>query len=240
MGRVLAGAFKLPWEQRKPLAHAVCIPLLSLIGVSLVSEFELITLPEAFEWLWMFIYVVPTAWLAVYILRFLLRDLSDARTGVESGNAKRVVLYALLVLGFWALVMGVTIFGVLEMPASDTGDLIAHMVQTLVLLVVCLVVSALIGGRFCLALPAIAVGAGVRAAVRAARGNTLRLTMVFAWLPVALTVLIELLIGEDAGIFDLTLLVVLGAIVTIVEVAALSLSYRELTQPAPPPTDPPA
>ena len=64
--------------------------------------------------------------------------------------------------------------------------------------------------------------------------------MVFALLPVALTLPIELLFREDPGFLELTLLVVLGAIITIVEVAALSLSYRELIQPEPPPTDPPA
>ena len=119
-------------------------------------------------------------------------------------------------------------------------ELFAHMVQIAVLFVVSTVISALIGGRFCLALPAIALGADVRAAVLAARGNTLRLTVVFALLPVALTLPIGLLIGEDPGFLELTLLVVLGTIVTVVEVAALSLSYRELTQPAPPPTNPPA
>ena len=243
MARVLAGAFKLPWEQRKPLARAVFVPLLAVIGVSLIGEFDLIALPETLDWLWVVIYCVPAAWLAVYIHRFLLRDLSDAHTGAKSGNVKRVVLYGLLGLAFWALLIGATLFGTRDVPAENSPDIeesMAQMVQTVVILFVSAVISALIGGRLCLALPAIAVDADVRAAVHAARGNTLRLTVVFALLPIAMSLLIELLFRENAGFLDLTLLVVLGAIVMVVEVAALSLSYRELTQPAPPPTDPPA
>jgi len=35
-------------------------------------------------------------------------------------------------------------------------------------------------------------------------------------------------------------LVVLGALLVVIDVTALSLSYWELTPPEPPPTDPPA
>ncbi len=244
---MLAGAFKIPWDQRKPLARAIIVPLLVMVGVELIAELELLTLPETLEWVWMFIYCVPTAWLAVYVHRFLLRDLSGAHTGLESGIGKRVALYALLVIAFWALFFGATFFaeqfGTPEIPPDDAEDLeqpMAGALQTATLIFASAVISALIGSRLCLVLPAVAVGGDVRAAVHAARGNTLRLTVVFALLPILLIVITLLLFRDDASAVESGLLVVLGAIFTIVEVAALSLAYRELTQPAPPPTDPPA
>ncbi|HEY6123282.1 MAG TPA: hypothetical protein VIV63_01425, partial [Steroidobacteraceae bacterium] len=207
------------------------------------SEFDVLPLPESLDWLWMFIYCLPAAWLAVDVHRFLLRDLPDARVLVGSGNAKRVLLYALVAFAFWALVIGAVYSGVLDLPAEDSPEMenwMAQMLEGMVIVFVLAVISALLGGRLCLVLPAIALGGDVRAALRAARGNTLRLTVVIALLPVVLAFLIEVIVRGDSTILDQALVVVLGAVVMVVEVSALSLSYRELTQPAPPPTDPPA
>lgn len=247
VGRVLKSAFALPWEHRKALAPEIVVPLVAWIAVGLIAELDFFTQSNILSWLWMFLSCLPAAWLAVCVHRFLLRDLSNVHEGIKLGIERRAALYALVGLALWAIFLVAMLLadlsGALEISAEDTEVFDESLTRTLMVMLMLLfsaAISALIAGRLCLVLPAIAVGGDVSAAVNAGRGNTLRLTVIFALLPIALLLLIDLLFRDLAGILGETLVVVLGAMVTIVEVAALSVSYRELMPPAPPPTNPPA
>jgi hypothetical protein len=59
-------------------------------------------------------------------------------------------------------------------------------------------------------------------------------------LPCALKWIVALLTRDGATTVEFGLLLVLTSVFTVIQVAALSLAYWELTQPAPPPTPPPA
>ena len=64
--------------------------------------------------------------------------------------------------------------------------------------------------------------------------------MVVGLLPWCLNRFADLLYRDGASMFEFGILLVLTTLLVIVVVVALSLSYWELTQPAPPPKDPPA
>ena len=74
----------------------------------------------------------------------------------------------------------------------------------------------------------------------ASRRNGWRLAIVVGVLPWCLQQLTDLMYRNGASSMEFAILVVLAAALVIVEVVALSLSYWELTSPAPPPTHPPA
>jgi len=59
-------------------------------------------------------------------------------------------------------------------------------------------------------------------------------------LPWSLKYLTELLYRDGATYGEFAVLVVITVLFTLIEVVALSLSYLEITSPAPLPTDPPA
>ena len=96
--------------------------------------------------------------------------------------------------------------------------------------------------RLILVLPSIAVDKGheFKESWRSARGNAWRLAVVYGVLPWALSWLQWRLYRDGASKLEYALLVVLGCLMAVVEIVALSLSFAALTAPAPPPKDPPA
>jgi ABC-type Fe3+ transport system permease subunit len=248
--KVFAGAFRLCWKHRKPLARVIAAPLLLVAAVGLIGESGLIAHSGALQWLLVLGNLVPTAWLAVNVHRFLLSDLTTAQPEADSRNWKRLALYALALLALWlSFFVAVPIVAPVEAAmtamysadnAVDLEQAMTTVLQAALLGLIVSMIAALLAGRLCLVLPAIAVDGDVRAAIYAARGNTIRLAVIFSLLSVALPLPAQLLMSEDPGFMGAALLVLLGAVVMVVEVAALSLAYRELTAHAPPPTDPPA
>jgi hypothetical protein len=245
---VLARAFVLPWEQRKTISRAIAVPLLVLTAVGLMGEIGAVR-ASLVEWAWLAVYSVAAGWLAVCVHRCVLLDPAAAHAGFTSASWMRVALYAASIATMWALftglleslmLIGTALFVTHDAAREPLEILIEQMRVNTASLFVSAAIVAVISGRLCLVLPALAVDGDVRAALRAARGNTLRLTVIFSLLPAALAMFGELLLRENATPVEMGLLVALGAVFTVVEVVALSLSYRELTSPAPPPTHPPA
>jgi hypothetical protein len=247
--RVLARAFVLPWEQRKAILRAAIIPLLVVTALGWVGEYTPIR-ASLVDWAWLLVCSLATGWFAVCVHRCVLLDTAGAREGFTAASLLRVALYAISIAATWALFSGLMqslmFIGtalLVDQSGAARAPLEAFIQDTRVSLASMFIAAAIVAvicGRLCLLLPALAVDADVRDALRAARGNTLRLTAVFSLLPAALALFGDLLLRDDSTLIETGLLVVLGAIFAIVEVVALSLSYRELTSPAPPPTDPPA
>lgn len=245
--RVLASAVVLPWEQRTAILRAVIIPLLAATAVALTHEVGTIRLPLA-DWGWLAIYALATSWFAVCVHRFVLLDPAGARERFSAATLIRVALYAVLIAAIWAMLSGLTeilsLVGIAlwvdhSHPAHAPLETFIQQTRvSLAALFISAAIVAVICGRMCLLLPAMAVDGDARAALHVARGNTLRLTVVFSLLPAAFCVLSAL--QDEESIVETGLLIVLGAILAVVEMVALSLSYRELTAPAPPPTHPPA
>jgi len=246
---VLARAFVLPWEQRKAILRAAIIPLLVVTALGLAGAYTPIH-AWLVDWAWLLVCSLATGWFAVSVHRCVLLDAAGAREGFTAASLVRMALYAISVAAIWAMFSGLMqslsfIGTALLVDYSDAAHsslelFIQSTRVSLASMFIAAAIVAVISGRLCLLLPALAIDADVRDALRAARGNTLRLTVVFSLLPAALALLGDLLVRDDSTPVETGLLVVLGAIFAIVEVVALSLSYRELTSPAPPPTDPPA
>ena len=72
------------------------------------------------------------------------------------------------------------------------------------------------------------------------RGNGWRLAIIAGALPFCLRLISQGLLRDGAGSVEMTLVLLLVGAFLIVEVVAVSLSFRILTSRAPPPTNPPA
>jgi hypothetical protein len=70
-------------------------------------------------------------------------------------------------------------------------------------------------------------------------GNSWRLAVVVGLLPWLLGALTSMLTREGASDVEWCLLQVIVSVTLVIEVVALSLAYRELTAPEPPPMNPP-
>jgi hypothetical protein len=245
LARVLTRAFVLPWEQRGQLYRAVILPLALLIFLSLAELLFLFPASRMISWVWEISYLLCVSWLAVRIHRTILIAPHETHEVVHAAYWRRIVLYAIAIAALWMLfvcvMFAVRSIGMALQPAEPYADLQGAM-QKLRVAVASIFVAAtlvtLVSGRVCLLLPAIAIDADAATALRAARGNTLRLAVVFSVLPGLLAVLNHALFDESSTVAGFVFLSVFGAIFLVIEVTALSLSWRELTSPAPPPTDP--
>lgn len=255
VGSVLAGAFALPWAQGGRLLRVVAIPLALVIALSIVQVLALLPGTRILSGVWQLGYSLCVAWVAVGIHRYVLVDAREVTAEPAAATVRRVVLYAIAATIIWMLYVALSAVLSLvydKMMIGEAGEsmqrielLMEKMRGAIVATLVAAIVIAILAGRFCLLLPAISIDAGASTAIQAARDNTLRLTVVFSLLPGVFTLLSMGLIDEElidasSTIIERIGLAVLGAVFLVIEVAALSLSYRELTSPAPQPTNLPA
>jgi hypothetical protein len=96
--------------------------------------------------------------------------------------------------------------------------------------------------RLAPALPAFALGDGwdLKRAWRCSRGNGWRLALIMFLLPQGFEILINSIYGAIYYSVAIAVLAIFKAFLSAESVIALSLAYRELVPPAPPPTTPPA
>lgn len=245
----------MPWAQGGRLLRVVAIPLALVLALSIIQGLALLPGTRILSGVWQLGYSLSVAWLAVAIHRHVLVDARLATAEPTAATVRRVVLYAIAVTIIWMLFIALAAVLSLvydKVAIGEAGEsmqrlelLLEKMRGALVATFVAAIVMAILAGRLCLLLPAISIDAGSSTAIQAARGNTLRLTLVFSLLPCVFALIStgftdEGLTQESSTTVERLFLCLLGAIFLVIEVAALSLSYRELTSPAPQPTNLPA
>ncbi|HYJ41796.1 MAG TPA: hypothetical protein VEW08_13470 [Steroidobacteraceae bacterium] len=258
--RVISGAFTLPWEHRGSVFRATAAPLLALIACTLAWDLSSFYISGIGRVVLLLIFYLPTliamSWLAVTVHRLVLLEAPDAAMHFDLGFIRRVSTFAAVLFGIWVLFSGLTLLitsGVLNIfnPSRyvETSVEPGPVPQPMDLPVpfewitsIARILAYWFVARVSLMLPAIAIDrkADLGAAWQASRRNGWRLAIVVGALPWCLQALVNLLYRDGASTIEFALLVVLGTMLIIFEVTALSLSYWELTPPAPPPTDPPA
>jgi len=254
--KVLFGAFRLPWEHRGPVFRAAAMPLLAVIACSLAGNIVELQRSVAANVTLSVIYGIAVSWLAINIHRLVLLETPDASAKADAASLRRLAIFFGVGMAIWILYLGLTMLiagGVINMlfPSryivAGTDAAQAPPTRTLPFSPEWIVRGAAFAaywvvGRVSLMLPAIALDQkpDFVAAWLASRRNGWRLAIVVGVLPWGLQQLTELLSRNGASGAEFALLVVLGAALVIVEVVALTLSYWELTSPAPPPTPPPS
>ena len=251
------GAFTLPWEHRGAVFRATAMPLLAVIASTLaVQKISLYFAEEISRQIaYHFLYVpilIAWCWLAITVHRLVLLEAADARMSLDVATLRRLSIFAAAVVGVWVLFTGLTllitgvvlniIVGPRYVAAGEVSPPMDLPVSPQFIANVANVFAYWFVARVSLMLPMIAIDRkpDLIAAWRTSRHNGWRLAIVVGLLHWCLQRLVDFLYRDGASELEFGVLVVLGALLVVIDVTALSLSYWELTPPEPPPTDPPA
>jgi hypothetical protein len=246
--KVIWGAFSLSWQHRASLFRATSWPLLALIGCSLASEVTRFSGDQILGWLLFLFYAMATSWLAVAVHRLVLLETDDA-SALRAQSVKRIGLFLVGLAGLWVLYAALVLLimsGVMNaflLRYVPTGGAIPQLpVPMESVNFLATVLAFWVIARLSLVLPAIAIdhNLDVMTAWRASKRNGWRLAVIVGVLPWSLNYLAQFIYRDGASSAEFALIVVLTTLFTVIEVVALSLSFWELTSPAPPPTHPPA
>ncbi len=245
MFAVLREACRLPWIHRGEVFRAAGIPMLALIGFELLGAFPFWGAGWSAQIAWHLAEAVVVSWLAITLHRLVLLDEASASRHFTIRSWLRVAKYAAALIALWlsylvlytVLLNGIgLVSGISYVPTGGTRNETAWFW----LFWMCAIVALLPVARFGLALPAIAVDQPLtlKAAWQLSRGNTARLAAIFGVVPWAIAWGTRSLLFEDSSSVSYALVTVLGCLLAVFEVVAMSLAFSALVSPVPPPTDP--
>jgi hypothetical protein len=236
LGKVIAGAFLVPWWHRKAFARALALPLALLVVYGAVwNYFAKPVLTGFAPWLIYAVYGMLFTMFAVTCHRLVLLDAESVAKRWQPRWSLRETRFFIWILGLWA--SGLVAMMILLLIAVNLWTWTAggrpewiDWAQT-ALKVPLLYVFA----RLFIVFPAMALDQrpSLRWAWERTQGNGWRLVVIVAGLPVAFKYLVDLLFRSEATEVEWLMLTVLTVALFAVEIAAISLSYRELTKEAP-------
>jgi hypothetical protein len=234
VGKVILGAFLVPWWNRRAFARGLAIPLVSLVTLTLCWYYGANYLPEYSNWALLFVYGFLFVLFAVTCHRLVLLDpISIASLLPARWSWRESRFFFWLCFISWlatvvAMVATTVIMAVFFSFAANPPDQAASEWAFFAATFPAFYLFA----RLCLVFPATAVDRKVNLkwAWRMTKGNGWRLFLVVAVLPWILSQMIGLLYRGDATVGETILLTFVSCALFAVEIAALSLSYRELTR----------
>jgi len=237
LGKVIAGAFLVPWRHRKAFARALAIPMGLFMALSVLWHYYGIAqLPWFAALVVNAVYGMVFTLFAVTCHRLVLLDPESVSRAWRPRWTLRETRFFLWVTGLWlvgvaAMMTLLTVVGTVWVNvAGDSGIDLDRMQFALEL--------ALLYpfARLCVLLPATAVDRDplpdLRWALHLTRNNGWRLVVVVGFLPWLFAYLVGLAYRSEATMLEWLLLTVLALAFFAVEIAAISISYRELTKKA--------
>jgi hypothetical protein len=233
IGKVISGAFQLPWTNRRAFARALAIPF-ALI-VLLDPAWRLAYESKAFLKGGLPLLFVQALFYTVYAVtchRLVLLDASAIAARLVprwSWRETRFLLWqSILWFGVMVITMGATIGITLSLTdnANWTKGAWARWVFE-----ISMIPMLYLFARFSMIFPAIAVDrkASLGWSWEMTRHNGWRLTLVVGLLPWVIGQLLGLALREESTVAESMALTSVTTLLLAVEVASLSLSYRELT-----------
>jgi hypothetical protein len=235
VGKILMGAFLVPWWNRKAFTRALAVPLALLATLVLTWYFTAKLLPAFVNILLCLVYVALFTLFAVTTHRLVLLNPDAVAKNSVPGWTRREGLFLGWMVGAWLLFI-FAFFVVLTIAVNAVGFAFEDVMKTHLgwIETVAKVPALYLFARLSPLLPATAVDRRVdlRWAWELTRGNGWRLMVVVGVLPWALSWVTPLLYRSDATTVELVVLTVAGIALFAIEIAALSIAYRELTKQA--------
>lgn len=221
VGKVIVGAFLVPWSQRREFARALAFPLVALAVLTLGWYFTAEKLPQWIMWPACLAYGILFAIFAVACHRLVLLD----PRRVHPGWSWREVRFLFWLVGMYLVYLAVWL-PVWTVLVNLTPGMSPDWTREPAVIPALYFVA-----RLSLVLPAVALDGEVsfKWAWRLTRGNGWRLVVVVGVLPWAISQVLGLLYRADPTPVETVALTVIGIALFAVEIAALSISYRDLT-----------
>jgi hypothetical protein len=233
VGKVVLGAFLVPWWNRRAFVRTLAIPLLLLLTLSLSWHYFGRDLPGLVQWLLYALYGAFFAVFAVITHRLVLLDPDAAPARWMPQWSWRETRFFLWLAGIWSMLAVVALLIATLLMNAWVWSIEKPPQETLDWLMFAAKIPALyLFARVCLVFPASAIDRRLdpRRSWQLTRHNGWRLLLVVAVLPWALTNLVWLMYREEPTAVETVALSFLWFALFAVEVTALSLSYRELTK----------
>lgn len=232
---ILLLAFRITWQYRVRLAQVVAIPSLALALIGTYWSYYGYQAGTYNSILWVLLHMMAFTPFTVACHRvLLLSENSLPRYGILSWTKREVQflkwLLVVMLSGWSTSIIATMLLGTLMQNAFEfPEDWWAWLISG------CTVLGAYVAARFSLSLPIVAIdkivvdrNLGLADLWRATRGNGWRLTVVLGGFPWLLRYGQRMLFPEDATIATTVLFALLYCVLLVVEVAALSLSYKAL------------
>jgi hypothetical protein len=240
--KILWGMFAFPMLYPRAFLVAGGPPLAGIMAASIawaVLPIESVTSKTGMAL--MLVNWVLFPWLAVRIHRLVL--LGDHRDGAAPRLRSVASYFAATIAGGLVFSIFLALLLMRYVPTNNGSPDVDAVVKLPMWISTALQLAPLyLLARLVLVLPGIALGHDwrLRDAWRLSRGNGWRLFVAVMLLPWGFSLLVDLA-GQamDSRIIDGGFAMI-EALLSACGVIALSLAYRELEEPAPPPTDPPA
>jgi hypothetical protein len=237
VAKVLFGAFLVPWWNRRAFVRALAIPTTALVTLSLSWYFGQEYVPAPAAWFLAALYCALFALFAITCHRLVLLDPQSVAPSWVPHWSRRETRFFLWLLALWLISTSViwvlaTLLSplILNLRSPSAGE--PDEMWFVWIFTAASVPALYLCARLCLVFPATAVDRKVNLQWAWARSanNGWRLFLIVAVLPWIISRCVKLLYRSDAGAIETVVLTFLGCALMAVEVAALSLSYRELTQ----------
>jgi hypothetical protein len=233
VGKVALGAFLVPWWNRGAFGKALAIPLLLLVTLTLSWYYGAEHLPEFSNWALYLVYGALFALFAVTCHRLVLLDPKIVASRLAPRWSWRETRFFLWMGAVWLISAAVT-FALTTLMLNVWVPWVGEPNRTWFewTVFVAKVPAFYVFARFCLVFPATAVDRRVdlRWAWRLTENNGWRLVLLVGVLPWLISQALALLYRGDASVVETIVLTFVAAALFAVEVAAISLSYRELTR----------
>jgi hypothetical protein len=235
VGKILLGAFLVPWWNRKPFARALVLPLALLATLMLTWYFTAHLLAGFVNFLLCLVYAALFTLFAVTCHRLVLLDPEAVAKNPVPGWTRREGLFLGWMVGAWLLFVVVSLV-TLMIFAGTLGRGSESFIKEWFgwFETAARVPAVYLFARLSPLLPATAVDQRVdlRWAWDLTRGNGWRMMVIVGVLPWVLSWVTPLLYRDGATTVELVVLTVAGIALFAFEIAALSISYRELTKQA--------
>jgi len=245
--KVIFGAFAVPWTNRAAFARALAVPFAFVALMGVVQALAAEDLPQPALWSMVVLHGLVFVLFAVTCHRLVLLDpLTVAQTPMPRWT-RRETRFLLKGLAMWSLCVGVGfafmalfVFAAVPLLEELGPKWFASILMPIFLLPMFYLVA-----RLSLVLPATALDrrVGLGWAWDLSEGNSWRLFLVVGILPWVISAPSNLIDYTDPNVPVTAAVTIVGTALLVVEIAALSLAYRELTKhepasPTPPPASP--
>ena len=227
------GAFLVPWWKRRAFVRALAVPLAALTALMLTWYYAKAYVPSWAGWVLYGVYWALFGIFAVTTHRLVLLDPAAVAARImPSWSARETRFFFRLVsVGIvFAVVTWVTLAVLInawmafrQAPDPEMFEWMAFAARA---------PAIYFFGRLCLVFPATAVDreTGFKWAWRLSAGNGWRLFVLVGVLPWLISYALAFLWREHATVPETVVLTVVAITLFAVEIAAISLSYRELTK----------
>jgi putative Mn2+ efflux pump MntP len=233
IGKVVVGAFLIPWWNRGAFCRALAVPFALVLGLTVVWQYSAESVSEWAIWLLYIPIDLAFTLFAVTCHRLVLLEPSvAATTPIPVWTRRETRFFIFFVLGWLipaAVALGWSAANRLQ-PAAGANALAWVLLNWLGFVVV--VVAFYLVARCSLVFPATAIDqeTSLKWAWHTTRHNGWRLTIVLWLVPAVTSSLTNLLDRLAAGVVAGFVLTAVACATITFEVAALSLCYRDLTK----------